>query len=192
MIAGSSPPNPHPVDHYLKRAIDTEADFQAHRHRVFDALEQLTQSFANNLNAPPPLTVASELSDGLTIYLYAHDQAGGLSNGVPEHLRKRAERARKHVGNGGEFCLDHALGLIDPPFRGPKPKGPGEHKHRRLFLMTFYDSEVAEANTTQIAALQNAAEHAGLNSYEEKYLEGEYRKWRDKNNEWIIWFFDLI
>ena len=53
--------SPHPVDRYLERAIDTEADFKALRRRVLDALEQLAQSFANNLDKPPSLKVASEL-----------------------------------------------------------------------------------------------------------------------------------
>jgi hypothetical protein len=191
-MTGDAPkPDPHPVARYLERVTDTEANFQDHRRRMLDALEQLSQYFADNLNEPPPMTVSSELSDGLAIYIYAHEQTDDLSKSIPDHLKKFAERARNHVGNGGEFCLDHALEIIDPPFKGPKPKGPGEHKHRHIFLMTFYDWEVARTAKSQIDALRNASKHEGSPHFEEKYLDGEYSKWRDKNKEWLIWIFDL-
>ena len=88
--------------------------------------------------------------------------------------------------------LDHALGISDPPFRGAKPKGPGEHKHQRLFLIAFYDCEVVQTAKTQSAALNDAAEFIGLHAYEEKSLDGEYRDWRDENRDWLTWVFDLI
>jgi len=184
-------PIQHPVDRYLERAPDTKAIAQMRREHKLDALDQLARSLANNLNAPLPLIVTTELSDRLNIYLYAHNRADGLNEHIPEHLAKFAELARNHVAGGGEFCLDHALDLIDPPFKGPKPKGPGEHKHRRLFLVAFYDLEVGGEAKTQIGALRRAAEQVGLIGYEEKTLDGEYRDWCNANSTWLIWVFDM-
>jgi len=171
---------------------DNEANTEAHRQFVFGVLEQFAESMFDDPNAPPPLTMITELSDGFAVYLYAHGRARNLGQHIPAYLRRFAEKARKHVEGGGEFCLDHALGIGDPPFRGAKPKGPGEHKHQRLFLIAFYDYEVAQTAKTQIEAIRNAAELVGFRAYEEKSLEGEYRKWRGDNRDWLTWVFDLI
>jgi len=179
--------NPHPVDRYLVRDPDNKVEAQAHRDLVLDSLEQLSQTFNDNLNAPP-LMLGNELSDGIVIYLYAHSRA----DNIPDYLKLVAERAKCHVGNGGEFCLDHALGIIDPPFKGAKPKAPGEHKHKRLFLIAFHDFEVAEVYSKQIVSLRNAANFVGLNGYVEKSLDGEYSNWREENRDWLTWVFDMV
>lgn len=192
MTTKTPDPIQHPVDRYLERAPDNEAAAKVHHDQVLDTLEQFALSLVENPGASPPLTMVSELSDGFLVYLFAHKRGEDLFQRIPEHLQSLAKKAQKHVDGGGEFCLDHALGISDPPFRGAKPKAPGEHKHRRLFLMAFYDFEVAQTLPSQIDALRTAAEQVGLTGYVEKNLDDEYREWRDKNYDWLTWLFDLV
>ena len=192
MTTKTPDPIQHPVDLYLERAPDNEAAAKVHHDQVLDTLEQFALSLVDNPGASPPLTFVTELSDGFLVYLFAHKRGENPFQQIPENLQSLAKKAQKHVDGGGEFCLDHALGISDPPFRGAKPKVPGEHKHQRLFLIAFYDFEVSDTAISQIDALRNAAELVGLNAYEEKSLDGEYRDWREKNRDWLTWVFDLV
>jgi hypothetical protein len=185
-------PIQHPVDRFLERAPDNEAAAKVRRSQALDALEQFALSLVNNPDMPVPLTMATELSDELMVYLFAHKRGDDLFQRIPEHLQPFAKKAQKHVGAGGEFCLDHALGISDPSFRGARPKGPGEHKHRRLFLMAFHDFEVVGKFSKQIDSLCNAAELLELKGYVEKSLDGEYADWREENRDWLTLVFDLI
>jgi hypothetical protein len=183
----------HPVDRYLARDPDTEANAKVKREQTFEALHQLGQYFTGDLNKTPSLNeitdLSDALSDGLEAYLYAHGRLDHLGDGIPFQLVKLAERARKHVDKGGEFSLDNALGIIKPKFKGPGIKEPGEHTHRHLFLMAFYDCEIAPEEMSQIDALRQAAKHDGTPVNDEKYLDEEYRKWRNKNFDWLFWMF---
>ncbi len=184
--------NRHPIDDFLSRIPDHDGIQEAHRERTLNILEDLANYLLDNSNTPPPLTLADDLSDGLLIYLFAHRGDDALLQRIPNYLHRFAEKARKHVERDGEFCLDHALGISPPSFKGAAPKKPGDHKHQRLFLMAFHDFEVAELFPTQIEALRNAAQQVALQGYEEKNLDGEWRKWRNANIEWLTWVFDLV
>ena len=174
MTTKTPDPIQHPVDSYLARAPDNEATAKVHHDQVLDTLEQFALSLVDNPVASPPLTMASELSDGFLVYLFAHKRGENLFQQIPGHLQSLAKKAQKHVDGGGEFCLDHALGISTPSFRGAKPKKPGDHKHQRLFLIAFHDLEVVGEFPTQIGSLRNAAELVGLRAYVEKSLDGEY------------------
>ena len=192
MTTKTPDPIQHPVDRYLSRAPDNEAAAKAHHEQVLDTLEQFALSLVHNPSASPPLTFVTELSDGFLVYLFAHKRGENLFQQIPEHLQSLAKKAQKHVDGGGEFSLDHALGISDPPFRGARPKAPGEHKHQRLFLIAFHDFEVTGEFPTQIGSLRNAAELVGLRGYVEKSLDGEYTDWREENRDWLTWIFDLV
>jgi hypothetical protein len=176
---------------YLDRISDHENIDADHRDRKRSALENLAIHLLNNSNTPLPLAVVDELHDGFLVYLYAHQDNDDLLKRIPSYLRHFAGKARHHVLKNREFCLDHALGISIPSFEGAPPKKPGDHKHQRLFLMAFHDHEVSEEFPAQIEALRNAARIDGLQAFEEKTLDGEYRDWRDENVEWLTWVFDL-
>ena len=192
MTTKTPDPIQHPVDRYLERAPDNEAAVKGRRDQALDALAQFALSLVDDPGMPTPLIMAAELSDELLVYLFAHKRGEHLFQRIPEHLQSLAKKAKKHVDGGGEFSLDHALGISDPPFRGAKPKAPGEHKHQRLFLMAFHDFEVTDKFPTQIGSLRNAAELVGLRAYREKSLDGEYTDWREENRDWLTWVFDLV
>jgi hypothetical protein len=181
----------HPVDRYLNRSPGSETHDNAHRNHMLGVLDQLATSMANNQNVPLPISVVAELSDGLAVYLHAHGYGDNPVSTVPENLQHLADKARKHVEGGGEFFIDNALGIIALPFRGAKEKGPGEHKHRRLFMIAFYEREIAGSAKSNIQALRDAAQLTGLKGYEEQSLDREFRNWRDENTNWMMHTFDL-
>ena len=185
-------PTPHPVDRYLTRKPDNEAAAALHRNQILDALEHFTLTLVQNPSTPPSLVLVTEFSDAFLIYLFAHRRGDNLFQKIPAHLQSLARKAQKHVDGGGVFSLDHALGIVDPPFQGARPKDPGEHKHQRLFLIAFYELEVSDAGISQIDALRNAAKFVGHGAYEEKSLDGEFRNWREKNRDLLTWVFDLV
>ena len=121
----------HPVDDYLARAHDHDDTQKDHRERVLNAVEALSNYLLDNRNTPPPLTITDQLSDGLLVYVFAHQDHNDLKARIPEHLLRFAEKARKHVERGDEFSLDHALGISTPTFRGAKPKKLGDHSGSR-------------------------------------------------------------
>ena len=189
----------HPVDEYLERAEAIQSQIRPDRDNALDLLTSLGQHVlaqaglvASELpDASLPLSVALELSDPLLVYLFAHDRADVSIEQTPDYLRPFAEKARKHVERGSEFCLDHALGISEPRFWNAPQKLPGEHKHRRLFLIAFHDFYVSREAKTRIDALRNAALLVGQTAYLEKSREGEFRRWRNENCEWLTWIFDL-
>ena len=183
----------HPIDDYLERLgeFDDDSDRQAHRTRMLELIQQLTQHLVDHQIEPLPLSVILDVPNGMILYLYAHGFSQGLEAKLPDHLMPLANKARKHVEGGGEYCIDHALGISEPPFRGARPKKPSEHKHQRLFLMAFHDYEAAETFDTQIDSLRNAARLVGLKGYQEKSLDGEFRAWRDRNHDWLLWLFAM-
>ena len=146
-------PTPHPVDRYLTREPDNKAAAKLHRDQILDALEHFALALAQNKSTPPTLALSTEFSAGFLVYLFAHRRGNNLLQEIPTHLKSLATKARKNVDSNGEFSLDHALGIVEPPFQGAKPKEPGEHKHKRLFIagvITGYNMTIARENDSSI------------------------------------------
>jgi len=181
----------HPVDDYLSRATRYNDDGDNIERRLI-VLEQLSDNLHSASNDPLPLFVGDEIGDALAIYLYAHGRRDKSASGIPQHLIPMANKAQKHVASGGEYSMDHALGLAIPSFIGARPKAPGEHSRQRLFLIAFYENEVHGTAKSQIDALRYAADFCGLVAYEEKSLDNEYRDWRNENQDWLTWVFDKV
>jgi|GEM_PF-6924613 hypothetical protein len=184
-------PSWHPVDDYLSWANRYNDDGDDIERRL-TVLEQLSDYLQSASNDPLPLVVGDEVGDALTMYLYAHGRRIKSASAIPQHLMPMADKARKHVASGGEYSIDHALGLSIPKFIGARPKAPGEHSRQRLFLIAYYENEILENAKSQIGALRYAADICGVAAYEEKSIDNEYRDWRNENQEWLTWVFDTL
>jgi hypothetical protein len=167
-------------------AIGGDEAAEAEQERTWQLLRVLAEYLVDNPNEPVPLSVATELAEPLVAYLYAHGRAGGLEKRVTLD-EKALQKSRDLVETGREYHLDHALGLVTPPFQGAPKKY--RHRNETLFLIAFCEHELADRAETQISVLRRAARVVGLRGYTDENLSHEYGRWRENNKHWLMEYF---